>query len=311
MKVLVIGDAIVDTNIIGECNRVSPEGPYLVVEVQKHQSFLGGAANVASHIASAGIPCVMAYKCARGGFFGEPEGDTLLMDMLSTRNIHPVQLAKTGTRGVPHKKRVLAGNQQVVRIDYEDTEKPDVDEQESWLKLLTSVIERHKISVILFSDYNKGTLCDPLLRNLIDVANEKEIPTILDPKRPSFHTLKGLTMVKPNVREMESTNLTPQEVSRVMGNTYVINTIGKAGVCSWRKGKEEFYLPSFATNVVDVCGCGDTFEALLGIATFKGMRFNQAVVAGNTGASFAIQHRGTYVLTPEEIQYCLDQGLKA
>ncbi|NIU01836.1 MAG: hypothetical protein GWN01_13275, partial [Nitrosopumilaceae archaeon] len=123
---------------------------------------------------------------------------------LHVRMAHPLTI----------KERIWANGRQVLRVDIENIEKPNKVLEDEWFDRICSVLNKKQISCVIFSDYDKGTLTDNLIQRITDVCNQDNIPTILDPKRPSFYKLKNLTLIKPNVREINSTNFEPFEVSR-------------------------------------------------------------------------------------------------
>ncbi len=301
-KILVVGDALIDTNIVGECHRLSPEGPWPILKAEHESNTLGGAANVAAHIVNAGLDCIFAYKTAD---CGPNPAQNLLSEMLEEKGVVEHPLFCSSRFPIPTKKRILAGHHQICRIDYEDPEPPDKKIQFDWYKMLVALIEKEDISVILLSDYNKGTLTDNLIQMLANHYFSRPRMILLDPKRPSFVKLRRLYLIKPNGREVPATNMTAEEISHDLQQTYLVNTIGKDGVKVWRDGQELFSYSSVAEQVVDVCGAGDAFFALLGIALANGHPIESAVLSGNQASAYAIAHHGTYVLTPDEIKNCL------
>ncbi len=303
-KILVVGDALIDTNIVGECHRLSPEGPWPILKAEKESSTLGGAANVAAHIVNAGLGCIFAYKTSSTS---SSTSSALLAQMLQEKKIVERPLFCETKYPVSIKKRVLAGHHQICRIDYEDPEPPDKKIQFDWYKTLVEIIEKEDISVILLSDYNKGTLTDNLIQMLANHYFSRPRMILLDPKRPSFVKLRRLYLIKPNGREVPATNMTAEEISHDLQQTYLVNTIGKDGVKVWQDGRELFSLPSIAQRIVDVTGCGDSVFAIMGIALNKGMNIEQAVNAGNKAAAISIEQYGTYALSMNEIKNCLSE----
>ncbi len=306
-KILIIGDAIIDTNIVGECYRLSPEGPWVILKAETENSTLGGAANVAAHITNTDIECLFTFKAP---IYKIDTSYTMLLEMLDEKNILPLPLLCEGKSSIPTKKRILAGHHQICRIDYEDPSPPDKKTQFEWYKQIIEIINKERISVVILSDYNKGTLTDDLIQMLANHCSMNNVKIILDPKRPSFVKLRRLDVIKPNGKEIPATNMTAEEVSIELGQTILVNTIGKDGVKAWQDGEELFSFPTFASDVRDVTGAGDSTAAIMGIAMHKGYNIKQSVYAGNLAASFAIKHYGTYVLTSDEIKECLDKALE-
>lgn len=299
--ILVIGDAMLDHHIYGSTDRTSPEAPVPVVSKEREEWALGAAANVAAHITSAGVECVFAFKT------NAPNGLERFYKICVDKMIVTRPLFFDDDCPMTVKTRVWSQGQQVCRIDHENITPPDGDLELKWIKQLTDVIKKNPIGVVVFSDYNKGTLTDALVYNIAQVCKDRGIPTIMDPKRPTFYKIKGLTIVKPNVRELALTNLSPVECSAKMNDCWLIHTLGKDGMIVYHDGVKQYDCPTVAEEVVDVCGCGDTVTALLALSMLRGDKIQRAMKSANKGASFTIKHKGCYVPTPEEMEVCLDE----
>lgn len=305
--ILVLGDAMIDVHLFGTSHRLSPEAPIPIVEVEDEKDTLGGAANVAAHIASYQIPCLFAYKSAPAKMiFDDDHRD--LYTMLCNHNIIPIRLSHTENHVVTVKKRIWTNGQQVCRIDEEHKTPPDAITENNWYKQIIELFDKYNISIVICSDYNKGTLTDNLLNMVASFCAEINVPIILDPKRPSFHKLKNFTIIKPNRKELFATNMPAHKCSTILNDTYLVHTLGADGVAIWQNGHCVFSAPTETHEVIDVCGAGDSFNALLGISLYYGLNINQAVMAANRSASYTIRHRGCYCLTAEEINESLDYG---
>lgn len=299
-RILVIGDAMIDVHCFGSSERLSPEAPVPVISVEKETTTLGGAANVAAHIVSAGIRTTFAFKNFTSNThhaFGT---------LCFTRGIMTEPLEFPERHPFTTKKRIWCGKQQICRLDSENAAMPDHSTILQWFRKIVSITENDNIKIILMSDYNKGTLPDELIQMVANYAKECGIKTILDPKRPSFCKLKNLFIVKPNNKELSSTNLTAAECSKAMNDTYLIHTKGKDGMSIYQNGEVVFECPTVAKEVFDVTGCGDSVSALLAISLFQDRDVKQAAIAANKAASFTITHLGCYVLTQDEIKECLE-----
>lgn len=298
-RILVIGDSMIDEHWFGESERLSPEGPIPIVKINKKILSLGAAANVASHIASAGIPNDFTYKATSSPEFIGFGRRCLSLGISTT----PLLFSE----GIPltTKTRIWSGKQQICRIDEENTEFPTEIREKIWFDNIKMLIGAGPVNIVILSDYNKGTLSDNLIQKIATYCKRKKIITILDPKRPSFCTIKDLYMVKPNIRELTATNLTPEECSKMLGSTYLIHTLGKDGMSGYKKGSQLFHYPTVAKEVYDVTGAGDSVTALFGIAFYKGLNIIQAVKAANRAASYTVQHIGCYVLNRKEIDECI------
>lgn len=303
-KVLVVGDVMLDCAIHGTTERISPEAPVPVILKKSEKWGLGAAANVAAHITSAGKDCLLAYKT--GIHTEDSDGNRRFVQMCVDRQIYLRPLNFSNYCPLTVKTRMWSGGQQVCRIDEEDVSKPDVETESRWIKHIYSIIRDEKVDIVVFSDYDKGTLTDCIIMNVADECSRFGIQTILDPKRPTFPRFRHVTLIKPNRRELKATNLTPVDCSAKMGQSWLVNTIGEEGMIVYKHGEESFRCPTVAQEVIDVCGCGDTVTAILALALMEGFGIKRAVEAANRGASYTIMHRGCYVLSNEEIKECLN-----
>lgn len=301
-KVLVIGDAMLDFHIYGSTSRISPEAPIPIVHADKEEKTLGAAANVAMHIASANLPCIFAYK-----HYQKEKHSHETFGQMCEGNLELLPLEYPGNHKVTTKTRIWSNGQQICRLDHENLAKPKEDLELGWFEKLTDCIISNNVSVVIMSDYNKGTLTDTLIMRIADFCKERNIPTILDPKRPTFHKIGDLTIVKPNIKELNSTNFTQEQCSRRLRNTYLINTLGSEGMVVFQNGHEIYRCPTIAQSVFDVTGCGDSVTALMGIMFYKEPKcdVSKIVKAANKAASYTIKHLGAYVLTKQEIEECI------
>lgn len=309
--ILVIGDLMIDKHIFGKSSRLSPEAPVPIVEYVEERESLGGAANVASHISSAGLPCLFAFKTVdfSSSILSEQEDEyDDIFSLLKSKNIKPIPLCLNQDCPITKKQRIWANGQQICRIDEESTESPDEVAENKWITLVFEKIEEYNVKVIIFSDYNKGTLTDSLINIISEFAKSVGIKTILDPKRPSFPYLKNLNVIKPNRKEVGMTNYSAHKCSTLLGDTYLVNTLGKDGTALWQNGHYIYELPTVAEEVADVTGCGDSYNALLGISLYWDYDIKQAIIAANKASSYTIKHLGCYCLTKEEIAECLREA---
>ena len=307
-NILVIGDAMIDSHIFGEVDRISPEAPVPVVVEQETSHTLGGAANVAAQLSVAADKVILAYKNIRCSVGGEKE---TLKKLLDSKNIIGHKLWKDVDKSnpcVPVKQRIWVRNQQICRVDKENTEKPNQHEEHEWIESIWSLIKDEEIDKVIFSDYDKGTLTDNMITYLATKCHMRGIITVLDPKRHTFPTLDFLTIVKPNDKELLSTGMkTATEVSKNMLNTIVVKTSGPNETIIALNGETIDLISPENVNVVDTCGAGDVHIAVLTLK-FDGKNIKDAVVAANMAAGMSVKHVGCYTLTSEEVAECLSRG---
>ena len=193
-KVLIIGDAMIDAYMWGEINRISPEAPVPVVEVKKHENRLGGAANVALNIQSLGATPILC------SVIGSDNQGLLFKNLMKDSNLSTKGILTSKERKTTLKTRVIANNKHQVRIDEEDTHPISIEHQ--FLERVEELMD--KSDVVILQDYNKGVLTPKVITEVIKIANTKNIPTIVDPKKNNFNCYKKCTVFKPNLSEIKA-----------------------------------------------------------------------------------------------------------
>ena len=191
-RVLVIGDVMVDAYLKGKVNRMSPEAPVPVVDLFAKDERIGGAGNVALNLAALGASPII---CSVIG--ADSEGERLIQ-LFKDANISTDGIYASSNRGTTVKTRVLSNNQQLLRIDSEDTNLINEAEEAQLLTQISSVLE-NGIDGIIFEDYNKGVLTPSLIASVLSLAKAQQIPTTVDPKKDHFFAYKGCTLFKPNL----------------------------------------------------------------------------------------------------------------
>jgi D-beta-D-heptose 7-phosphate kinase/D-beta-D-heptose 1-phosphate adenosyltransferase len=299
-KVLVIGDSILDIHIQCDSDRLSPEAPVPVCSYKKEEMILGGAANVAKQIAIA-HPCVLTHVSS----IWSDE----LYNLCDQAGIQTLALRTNVDYVLPKKTRVWANGQQVCRIDEEYSDLDFDIDMESWCGTIIRYIYENEVPIVIFSDYNKGSLNDDFIQSIVDYCCRENVITILDPKRPTYRTLKNLTIVTPNNEEIGKTILDPIEVSEYMGTTYLIHTKGADGMDLYGGGISLTHVAAREVGVADACGAGDTVVAFLAMAllhqnvalnTLNDLNMHSAMKIATYAAARTVMHHGNYTLSRNE-----------
>lgn len=262
LKVLIVGDVMVDKYIFGKVERMSPEAPVPVVDVTSFDARLGGAGNVALNIqALGGIPIL----CSAIG--QDAEGDDLKL-LLQHAGISDRALLSSNKRKTTTKTRIIGNNKQLARIDHEVTN--DLDELDSYYLEEHFRRELETAAVVIMEDYNKGVLHSGNIPTLIQLAKKAGVPVVVDPKKANFTAFKGCTLFKPNLKEIreglgisvdasniESLSSAVGRLKESMENDISMVTLSEHGV--YLKGNnEEYKIPAHIRNISDVSGAGDT-----------------------------------------------------
>jgi len=259
-KVLIVGDAMVDTYMWGEINRMSPEAPVPVVEVKKHENRLGGAANVALNIQALGATPILC------SVIGNDIQGSLFQELMQEAKMSTNGLLTTDKRETTIKTRVIANKKHQLRIDEENTNPITVEKE------FLSRIEKLStdIDVIILQDYNKGVLTPKVITKVIELANTKSIPTIVDPKKKNFDSYKNCTIFKPNLAEIKAgmkIDFNADHIDEIekasnklliqLAAQGILLTLSERGI-SIKSEKEFEHTPAFKRNIIDVSGAGDT-----------------------------------------------------
>jgi len=303
-RVLVLGDAILDEYLSGDCSRISPEAPVPVVRVHNVRRILGGAANTAANVAALGGRATLVALVGH-----DDAGATLARCAQEARvDLQPV------TNGAPtlRKTRVVGQHQQIVRLDYEEVHPLDAHTEASILALFNDLVSAYDI--VVMSDYAKGFLSKALAQQIIRRAHDAGRQVIVDPRPQHRDYYQGCDYVTPNWRESRGLLALPDaeptpDAARAVAHelacaltSNVLLTLGPHGIsfCS-RTGDEQFATPTLAREVFDVSGAGDTVVATLALAIASGADHASAVMLANRAASVVVGKFGTATLTSEEL----------
>jgi D-beta-D-heptose 7-phosphate kinase / D-beta-D-heptose 1-phosphate adenosyltransferase len=303
-RVLVLGDAILDEYLLGDCSRISPEAPVPVLRVNATRRVLGGAANTAANIVSLGGRATLVALLGRddGGLTLKRCAEEAGVDLLAVD--HGLSTLR--------KTRVVGQHQQIVRLDYEDIQAPSATVETEVMRVVDACIA--SCDIVVISDYAKGFLSASLAHALIRRAHEAGLDVVVDPRPQNRDYYAGCDYMTPNWKESRSllrwADAEPTEeaigkVARTLASelrTNVVLTLGAHGIsfCS-RNGAEQFALPTLAREVFDVSGAGDTVVAAFALARAAGADHASAVELANRAASVVVGKFGTSTVRPEEI----------
>jgi len=304
LNVVVLGDMMLDSYQWGKVQRISPEAPVPVIEINREEYRLGGAANAALNLGALGAN-VMAI-----GLIGNGPNGTKMQELFSTNHLDSSGLIKDASRKTTIKTRIGAANQQIVRIDHEDTHylSPEI------AALVKTKLERHlkAADMLIIEDYNKGLLSPELIAQVLQLCREQGIPVSVDPKQKNFFAYEGVDIFKPNYIELQS-NLgqkfesEPEFFSAAtallerMGMKHLVVTRGSKGMYIFRKGVQALHLPSLAREVFDVSGAGDTVISALSLAYAAGAEIADAAAFASNAAGVVCGKMGTASASAAEI----------
>jgi len=305
-EVLIIGDLMLDHYLVGRVDRISPEAPVPVVAVTKEDYLLGGAGNVARNIAALqGRPTLIAVT-------GDDEHANCLTGHCLEAGIR-LRAHRVSGRPTTIKTRIIAHNQQVVRVDHERTDHLDERSYDVLLEMIREELPGRK--VIILSDYGKGLLSEEFMQRLHALLDEcSERPLVLvDPKTRNYHLYDGVDLLTPNAKEASEGAHLPvntqgeiiaagQALFGRLGCRHLLITLGGQGMALFDAVNKVYHIPTFARKVFDVTGAGDTVIATLALGLSSGQDLLTSCVLANYAAGIVVGQIGAAVATLEEIE---------
>ena len=310
-RILIVGDAIIDTYLWGEINRMSPEAPVPVVDVAVNQndSRLGGAANVALNLKELGAESILCTV------IGNDNRGIIFEKLMQEQGLSLDGMLISNGRKTTTKTRVIANNKHQLRIDEEDTYPIKVENQ------FFNLIEKltHNIDAIILQDYNKGVLTENIIENIISLANNKNIPTIVDPKKQNFLSYKNCTLFKPNLKEIkDGLNITDDinDFNKIEKTTSKLRDIISAKAILLTLSNKGIFLnsnngskltESTTTNVIDVSGAGDTVVSVAAMCLACNIDFDELAILANIAGGIVCEKVGVVPISNQEL---LDRAKK-
>jgi len=304
IRVLVAGDCMLDAYVTGAAMRISPEAPVPVVEVGERRFVVGGAANVAANARGMGAVVTLA------GVTGADAAGTRLRLELEQLEIATESLVEDETRVTTVKTRVTAGGQQIVRFDEETRQPLSARMAAQLLRSCERVLD--EADAIVISDYAKGVAAEAFCRWVIERAEKRGVPVVVDPKSSDLSKYRGARIVTPNLKEAAAAAgeaiHTGADLARVaeillkkIAPSALLVTRGAEGMSLFEPGRIELHLPVMVNEVADVTGAGDTVVATLAVALGAGFELREAAAMANLAAGVAVGHHGTWAVRREEL----------
>jgi D-beta-D-heptose 7-phosphate kinase/D-beta-D-heptose 1-phosphate adenosyltransferase len=302
LKVLVIGDLMLDRYIFGEVDRISPEAPVPILRHAQRYARAGGAANVAMNLAGLGCQAFLA------GLWGNDADQHELAAILHTARINTAGVV-TSTLPTISKTRIVGRTQQLLRLDIESREPyPQAESQ----NLTDRAVElTSKVHAVILSDYAKGALTQPLCEAVIRAARTAGIPILADPKTPDFSKYSGATTVCPNLGELSLATGVPADHTEELlaaartllaehGFDFLTCTMSEKGITVLTP-EGSFHSPARAREVFDVSGAGDTVIATVAASLAGGLQIQTAVELANLAAGIVVGKVGTVPIAAHEL----------
>ena len=314
LRVLVVGDLMLDRYISGEVDRISPEAPVPILRHAQRYERAGGAANVAMNLSGLGCQAYLA------GFWGSDAEQTALAAILDRAAIDTLGVVSTPLPTIS-KTRIVGRNQQLLRLDIESRDRPSAEDADRLLGRVTGLIP--KVNAIILSDYAKGVLTVDLCQTVIQLARTYSVPVFADPKTPDFSKYSGALTICPNLHELAlATRVTLQDTADLLAAGqalaagldlhFLTVTMSEKGIAILRPGEPEApgspaapgtieRYPARAREVFDVSGAGDTVIATLAAGIAGGLPASTAVQLANLAAGIVVGKAGTVPIAAHEL----------
>ena len=299
IKIAVIGDLMLDEYIMGKVDRISPEAPVPVVKVTEEKFVLGGAANVINNLAALGAN----VYC--GGLVGKDKNAEKLINAFP-KNVDCNLILKVDNRPTIVKKRVIAGHQQLLRLDWEEEFYINEDEENIIIKNLKNHIK--DLNAVILSDYNKGLLTKSLSQKIINLCRENNVIVTVDPKPKNISNFVGASSITPNKKEayaavdanaLENIDIVGEKLKKKYNLDTVLITRSEEGMTLY--DKEIHNIPTYAKEVYDVTGAGDTVISVFTLAKAAGATWEEAAKIANAAGGIVVGKIGTSTVSEKEL----------
>lgn len=304
-KVMIIGDVMVDSYLWGQVDRISPEAPVPVVDVDNRSGRLGGAANVALNVKAMGatpIPCAITGKDSRGEDFCE---------LLREQEITEEGIVKSKYRKTTTKFRVIGDKTQMLRVDEETRQDLNSKEQNRFLDACDRMMDEKKPDVVIFEDYDKGLITPEGIDHVMQKAGEMDIPVAIDPKKKNFLNYHGAALFKPNLKEIrEGLKLDSMEsfsdiekailkLQDMQNHALIMVTLSDHGVMI-SDGSELIHIPAHFRSISDVSGAGDTVISVAALCLAQKCKARNIAELSNLAGGIVCEHIGVVPVNKEQ-----------
>lgn len=310
-RILIIGDVMLDLYLNGKVERISPEAPVPIVAVGNRFRRLGGAANVAQNIKALGAEPVLC------SIIGDDSKSHDFFDLLKEHQMPANGIIKSKERRTTTKYRIIGNNSQMLRVDDEDTFNLTPKEYKAISEKIDSILYRERIDGIILQDYNKGVLTEQLIRRVIAIANEKNIPVGVDPKKNNFLAYEHCTLFKPNLKELKEGINVEFSTDNIRGILVgvnalqdklqcrlVMNTLSERGVLIQEMiggKKSHHHIPAHLRKIADVSGAGDTVLGVAMLCLVSGQDAYNIAAISNLAGGLVCEEIGAVPINKERL----------
>lgn len=307
IKVGVVGDVMLDTYWWGHVERISPEAPVPVVALDKRELRIGGAGNVALNLVSLGASTSIF------SVIGEDDAGKELDALMAASGIDTSFIICSHSRKTTNKTRIICRNQQMMRLDSENTNDLNTEAEEALLERVKDYIVNEKPAAIILEDYNKGVLTENVITAIVALCKEHGVITTVDPKKKNFFTYKGVDVFKPNLKEVkEGLNVLVDEVNEItlqhihqqlqlqLQHAVSFITLSEKGVF-YSNDKQGHIIPSHIRSIADVSGAGDTVIAVASLTYAATKDVHLMAAVANIAGGLVCEEVGTVAIKKDRL----------
>ncbi|WP_207432290.1 bifunctional heptose 7-phosphate kinase/heptose 1-phosphate adenyltransferase [Sabulibacter ruber] len=307
LKVLVVGDVMIDAYLWGKSTRLSPEAPVPIVNRTKTEQRLGGAANVALNVQSLGATPLLC------SVVGDDQEGADLLKLLLEQGQTQEGIVLSPDRPTTVKQRIISGGQQLLRIDSEVETDLNEWEREALVDRFKQLLEQ--AHVVIFEDYDKGVLSAEVIAELLTLSRQAGVPTVIDPKKKNFLSYKGSTLFKPNLKELkeglkvdfaennlEAFEAAVNQLQEKLALENVLVTLSERGVFCQSAQKTKTYLDAHVRTISDVSGAGDTVVSIAALSLAVGLPLPALAELANLGGGLVCEHVGVVPIDRERLK---------
>ncbi len=306
-RIAVVGDVMLDAYLRGGVHRVSPEAPVPIVSLEKQEERLGGAANVALNLVALGAEAIIC------SVIGDDRDGNRLIEILEEQGISAKGIVQSADRKTTVKTRVIGNNQQLLRIDSEQTDDINAFEQQTIVERIALLLESG-IDALIFEDYNKGVLTASVIQQLIAICQKNGILTTVDPKKKNFLAYQGVTLFKPNLKELKEGldiqfsmddrtdfESAVNQLEAKLQNEITFITLSELGVFI-KKADDQKYVPAHVRNIADVSGAGDTVISVATLCLTIGLPIQEIAEIANLAGGLVCEKSGVVSIEREQLK---------
>jgi len=307
LNVLIIGDVMIDAYYFGKVDRISPEAPVPIVSVNKKESRLGGAANVALNIKALGANPILCT------IIGDDEKGKSFNKLLKTEKLSTNGIISSNERITTVKTRIIGNKHQVLRVDSENNHPLSEKEYSKLYQSITTIIENNTIDVVIFQDYDKGIITQKLIEEVIHICNNNNIPTAIDPKKINLSFYKNVTLFKPNLKELKeglNIEINPSTIVEIEAAIDLLNTTQKNKInfitlsefgVFIKDGNSKKHIPSHERNISDVSGAGDTVISVASLCLALNQPIEMIAEIANLAGGLVCENIGVVPIDKDQL----------